>query len=131
MSLPKSISSGGQFAFVNLLSNCFFLQLFSLHFRAKAMHGFLTLIKTVIFGITDIFLTNPCDIPIRIAQGISLLWTNNLFLSGLQVPQGIMFDEKIHSINWKLDSKIKSSWTMIFKIHRFSSMSFSHSHCLG
>ena len=39
--------------------------------------------------------------------------------------------EKTYLINQKLDPQIKSFWGLIFKVNKFSSMSFRHTHCLG
>ena len=82
-----------------------------------------------------IFVLPTCS-PVIPTEGCSrhhanLAWTNNLLCYGLAVTQAIVFYKKSHSINQKYHSSYKIVMSVNFKIKRFLSMSFWHTHCLG
>ena len=80
----------------------------------------------------------PLDMSFRhIHEGLfmsswNLEWTNNLLLYGFTAVQGMMFFEKSDLIKQKLDltGKIVIR-TVTFKMNRFLSMFFRHTHCLS
>ena len=89
--------------------------------------------RTFDFGIISVLPTCQLDI---LTKGCSwhhgsLAWKNNSFLYDLVVLQEVMFYEKTHLINCKLNSEIKSWRAMIFKMKKKFSKSFRHTHYIG
>ena len=92
-----------------------------------SLKKFFGLTVTSIFGIIFAFPTYPSNIFTKgcSCDSGSLTWPNNPLLYHLTIHKVIMFFE-----NTQLGSKIILS-AMIFKVNRFSSVSYRHTHFLG